>query len=325
MQAQMPIIRDIIYGATLHGGDFNKMCNELELDPESLNDSDRMVPFKPAAEVWNVAVAYTKDPLLGLHLGEELNPTILGMVGYLMQSSKTLYEAFIMLCKYNELFSTMLKYSMEASGDIIIIYYDPAHLWHQQYPESARQSVEISMAGVVKLFKTLSGKRIYPIRVELGYPAREVNEYERVFKTGIQFNSVRNSLAFRKRDMDLPVISYDKSLFELFTNTLDQKYKSLRDGESFSNRLKQMMLKDFKGRTLTIEIAASHQGMTVRTLQRKLEDEHTSYRDIINSLKKEIAQSLMSQAEFRIGEVAEMLGYSDSSAFRKATKKWGLA
>lgn len=322
MHAQMPIMRDIIYGAAARGADFKKICEDLGLDPQQLNDSDKLVPFKPAAEVWNVVIDHTKDPLLGLHLGEELGPTILGMIGYLMQSSKTLYDAISMLIKYNTVYSTMMKFSSEEVADQILIHYIPATLWQHQYPESARQSIEISMAGVLKIFSTLSGKQIFPTHIELAYPSRSLDEYERIFHGAIHFKAKRNTLTFRKADLLLPIISYDKSLFIFFNNALDQKLKSLQQEECFSDRLKQMIISDFKGRPPSIEIAASYFSMTARSLQRKLKEEQTSYRNIITDLKKELAQTILSKTNFRVGEVAELLGYADSSSFRKAFKKW---
>ena len=322
MHAQMPILRDIIYGAAARGADFKKVCEELGLDPRALNDSDKPVPFKPAAEVWNVVLDHTKDPLLGLHLGEELSPAILGMIGYLMQSSGTLYEAVNMLIKYNELYSTMMKFSSEEVADQIRVHYDPATLWQHQYPESARQSIEIAMAGMLKIFKTLSGKKIFPTHVALAYPSRSFGEYERIFQGVIHFQGKRNTLTFRKSDLLLAVTSYDKSLFAFFNNTLDQKLKSLRKDERFSDRLKKMIINDFKGRPPSIDIAASHFNMTARSLQRKLKEEQRSYRDIAADIKKELAQTILTRTDFRIGEVAEILGYSDSSSFRKAFRKW---
>jgi len=324
MHAQTPIIRDIIYGATARGADFKKICQELGLDPQALNDSDKPVPFKPAAEVWNVVIDHTKDPLLGLHLGEELSPAILGMIGYLMQSSGTLHEAVNMLIKYNDLYSTMMKFSSEEVADQILIHYDPAILWQHQYPESARQSIEISMAGMLKIFKTLSGRKIFPTQVALSYPSRSLAEYERIFQAAIHFQSKRNTLTFRKSDLCLAIISYDKSLFAFFNSTLDQKLKSLRNEERFSDRLKQMIINDFKGRPPSIDIAASHFSMTARSLQRKLKEEQRSYRDIVTDIKKELAETILTRTDFRIGEVAEILGYSDSSSFRKAFKKWSV-
>ena len=323
MHAQMPILRDIIYGAAARGADFRKICEELNLDPQELNDS-KPVPFKPAAEVWNVAIAHTNDPLLGLHLGEELSPAILGMIGYLMQSSGTLYEAINMLIKYNQLYSTMMKFSLEKSADQILIHYEPATLWQHQYPESARQSVEIAMAGVLKIFKTLSGKRIFPTYVDFVYPARSLNEYERIFQGVIQFRRKRNTLTFRKIDLLSHVISYDKSLFAFLNNALDQKLKSLRNDEHFSDQLKQKIINDFKGRPPSIDIVASHFNMTARSLQRKLKEEQKTYRGIVTDFKKELAKTILTRTNFRVGEVAEILGYSDSTSFRKAFKKWSV-
>lgn len=325
MHAQMAIMRDIIYRATARGADFTKVCEELGFAPHDLNESDKLVPFEPAAQIWDVVIKHTNDTLLGLHLGEELSPTILGMLGYLMQNCRTLHESFVWVSKYWSLISTMAKFEVEESSEQILIHNESAILWQHKYPESARQSVELAMSGALKISKLLTGKKIVPVRVEFAYPSRAVSEYERIFQSAIQFNGKRNTLAFRKADILLPVISYDKSLFEFFQKTLDQKLKSLRKYERFSDQLKQKILTDFKGRPPSIDIVASSQNMTARSLQRKLKDEGTSYRDIVNDLKKELAQTILRQPEFRIGEVAEILGYSDSSSFRKAFKKWAIA
>lgn len=325
MHAQMSILRDIIYSATAHGADFKKVCADLGLEPTELNNSDTMAPYEPAAQLWNVVIKHTQDPLLGLHLGEELSPTILGMIGYLMQSSKNLYESFHMVIKYWDLFSTMSKLSMEERDGHILISNESALVWQHQYPESARQSVEISLSGVIKIFKMLSGKKVVPVNTEFAYPSRSVHEYERIFQTAIHFNGQSNTLSFRKNDLLAPIVSYDKSLFEFFNKTLEQKLKSLNGNARFSERVKQMLIADFKGQAATIEIAASKLNLTPRSFQRKLKDDGASYRDIVTNLKKELAQTIMGQTDFRVGEVAEILGYADSSSFRKAYRKWGMA
>jgi AraC-like DNA-binding protein len=324
MHAQMAILRDVIYGATARGGDFIKMCDELGFAPHELNESDRLVPFESAAKAWDVVVQSTKDKLLGLHLGEELSPTILGMVGYLMQNCPTILGSFIWLEKYWSLISTMAKFEVEETHEQVLIHKESALAWQHQYPESARQSVEISMSGILTLAKFLTGKKILPVRVEFAYPSRSLSEYERIFQSPIQFNAKSNTLTFRNSDFLLPVVKYDKSLFEFFNKTLEQKLGALKKEERVSDQLKQMILNDFKGRTPSIEIAASKLNMTARSLQRKLKDDGTGYREIVKNLKKDLAQTILAQPEFRVGEVAEILGYSDSSSFRKAYKKWAI-
>lgn len=322
MHAQMPILRDIIYGAVARGADLKTVCAALELDPNHLSESDRLVPFKPAAEVWDVTLLYTNDPLLGLHLGEEIGPGILGMLGYMMQSSRTLYEALVLLEKFNSLHSTMLKYNLRESDNTLTIHYDPAILWQHQYPESLRQSIELAMSGLLTIFRILSGKKIYPEKVELAYPARSVQEYERIFKCVLNFNMKQNAMVFSMDSLRTIVNSYDKSLFAFFNDTLEHKLKALTDSKPFSAQITHMIIADFKGRLPSIEIAASHLNMTARSLQRRLKQEQTNYRKLTAGFKKELAAAILSKQDFRMGEVANILGYSDSSAFRKALKKW---
>jgi AraC-like DNA-binding protein len=62
--------------------------------------------------------------------------------------------------------------------------------------------------------------------------------------------------------------------------------------------------------------------MTPRSLQRKLKEDGMTFRELVNGLKKEIARDIMRTQGYRVGELAEMLGYADSSSFRKAYKKW---
>jgi AraC-like DNA-binding protein len=322
MEAHMPIIRDIIYAAVARGGDLKTMCAETGVDVLELNDSGKMAPFDPAAKVWDVTIAHTGDPLLGLHMGEEISTTILGMIGYLMQNSVTLFQALEQLCAFNDLYSTMMKFNVRKNDNVVEFVFEPAPLWTSRYPESVRQSIELSMAGTLRIFKTLSGKNIYPTLVEQTYPKRKITEYERIFQCALKFNASRNALSFASKDLEQPVVSHDKSLFNFFNSTLQQKLNSLKINRSTAEKVKHTLLSDFKGRMPSIEIVALHLGLTPRSLQRKLKDESLSFRELTATLKKELALSIMKKERYSAKEVADVLGYSDSSAFRKAFKNW---
>jgi AraC-like DNA-binding protein len=324
MHAQMSILRDIIYGSVAYGADVNRVCAALKIDPRDLNDSERLVPFKPAAEVWDVVLDETNHPLLGLHLGEKMSPAILGMIGYLMQSSQTLLEAIIQLAKFNDLHSTMMKYIIVESRDEVEIQFHPAAVWQHQYPESVRQSVELAMSGILTLFRTVSSKSVFPLKVELMEPSRSVGEYERVFRNTIVFNASRYASTFRKSDLLLPVTSFDKSLFARFGEILDKKLKSLNAEEKFSDKIRKVILTEFKGNSPSVELVAARMNMTTRSIQRRLKEEDTTYRQIAGRFKKELADIVLSDPKFSVSEVSTLLGYSDSSALRKALKRWSL-
>lgn len=227
-----------------------------------------------------------------------------------------------MLSKYNVLYSTMMKFYFTEQNNEVSIHYEPALLWQKEYYESARQSVELSMSGMLILFKKLSGRNVFPIRVDMVYPLRKKSEYERIFKSPVKFRTTQNRLIFRKEDLLRDIISHDKSFFAFFNSTLEQKLQRLKKSERLSDQLIQMIMRDFKGKVPPAEIVASQLNMTVRSLQRKLKDEHSTYRDVTQKIKKDLAVSLMAKSKFRVSEIAEILGYSDLSSFSKAFKKW---
>lgn len=322
MHALMSIIRDIIYAAVSHGADFSMLCAALEIAPADLNDSEKLVDFETAARVWDVALEQTGDPLLGLHIGEEISPAILGMTGYLMQNCRTLHEALDAFCKFNNLYSTMFHYSVQQERNMTLICFQPNALYEKKYSESARQSVEISMAGLLRLFYLLSDKKINPVKAELFYAKRQVSEYERVLGCPMQFNANRNALSFDSNALQLPINRHDISLFSFFNTVLQQKLDDRKKAEGFADAVRNQIMTSFKGLAPPIEIAASSLGLTTRSLQRKLKEENTSYRELCSQIKKELTGSLIRNRHLKIKDMARLLGYSDSSAFRKAFKKW---
>jgi len=162
MFAHMPIIRDIIYGAVARGADLNELCAKLDLSAYDLNDSDKKLDFKQAYLSWEFALKITSDPLLGLHIGESTNPSIMGLVGHLMQSSPTLKDAFQSVCQYGEVATDMFKYRMVQSREEIALRFEPHSIWVETSPTSARQAVEQAMAGTLHAFYLLGGKTVWP-------------------------------------------------------------------------------------------------------------------------------------------------------------------
>lgn len=323
MHAQISILRDIIYGSVPYGADVNRVCGALGLDPADLNDSERFASYKPAAEVWDVVLAETGNDRLGLLLGEKMSPSIIGMIGYLMQSSRTLHEALLALARFNELHSTMMKYQIVESGDRITVEYVPATLWEHQYPESVRQSIDLAMSALITFFRTIAATPVHPLSVDLRGSARHHEEYERLFKGEVRFKADRYRLTFTKQQLQAPVISYDRSLFARFDEMLSRKLQQLNAVERFSDKIAHAILLDFKGNSPAVEVMAAYLNTTPRTIQRRLKEENTTYREIASRFKKELAAVVLESNKFSVGEVAGLLGYSDSSALRKAMKRWG--
>lgn len=320
MFAHMPIVRDILYGAASRGASLTGLCKTLDLSVEELNDSEKSVDFEKAYQAWELAQKETRDPLLGLHLGETVTPSILGLIGHLMQSSPDLLTAYQQVCKHASLVTDMFRYSIEKSGERTILQYEPAKLWLKVSETSARHAVEQAMAGTLNVFYLLSGKQCGPLHAEFIFQKRNVGDYERIFNSALTFNGKQNALIFRAVDLQAKVTGYDKSLFALFDKILQEKLDKLDQTISLSDQVRKILTHQFKGQIISAEVMAAHLNMSVRTFQRKLNEEGTSYRDLSTNLRRELASRLLKNQRSSVREVARMLGYSEASALRKAMK-----
>ncbi len=320
MFAHMPIIRDILYGAASRGASLIDLCQKLAIPIEELNDSEKSVDFEKAYRAWEFSVTATRDPLLGLHLGETATPSILGLIGHLMQSSPDLLTAYQQVCKHAEVATDMFTYSIESATDQTILGYEPARLWISVSELSARQAVEQAMAGTLSVFYLLSGKRVNPIQADLSFTRpKSKSEYERVFGA-VNFLKQRNALIFKTSDLNSKVTSYDQSLFSLFDKIIREKAEKRIRKDSLSDQIKRILMQEFKGQIVPAATLAARLNMSARTFQRKLNEEGTSYRELSLNLRKEMAMLLLKKQGSSVREVARMLGYSEASALRKALK-----
>lgn len=322
MHFQASILRNHIYNAANHGANFHELCRRINISPEQLSNAEAMIPWEYSGDFWAHAVEMTGDEFLGLHLGSESNHTEFGMLGFLAKSCRTLGEAITTVCRYNDTLTGAFVYSLEVTDNKAVLRHEPVPLYSAQFPVATLQAVDYSMAGFVKAFYSLSGRNIYPEQVELRCAKRDVMEYERILKSSVTFNAQRNCLIFDKSVLTIPVISYDGSLFELFNSLLEQKQQALQSQATLGEKVKRMLLVNFKGQVPHVDILASEMCMTARTLQRKLLEEKTSYRAICNEVRKEVATGLLGQAASRKEDIAALLGYADVRTFQRALSSW---
>ena len=323
MFAHMPIIRDIIYGAVRQGASFEKLCSLSGISITDLNDSEKLVPFEQAYRVWEHALKLTRDPWLGLHIGERTNATILGLVGHLVQSSRTPQQAFEKICEHNAVVTDMFFYKIKQTASQVSLVYEPAKAWRQVSPETARHAVDQAMAGTLHVFEWLTGHRIVPESVTFTAPQpSSIREYERVFKVPVRFNASANALLFQKMQLNQPVISYNQSLFSMFDELVEERKKKTSRSRDFVKEVMDMIMMEFKGMVPSQEIIASRFFMTPRTFQRKMKDEGITYREVATRVKKEMAMRWLTLQNKKVEEIATLLGYSEPSAFQRAFKNW---
>ena len=321
--AGMPLIRNIFLAAVSKGADLSELCRAIGITPETLERADAFVDLDQSIKAWEAAIRAANDPFLGLHIGETTSPGLAGMLGFLMQTSPDLLAAFTHATQFNGYISNMTLFTLEVRGDEFFYFAEPLEVWNEASPETARQAVDHSAAAFVHISKLLTGKAKYPLRVSMRYPRpADMREYVRVLKTEPQFNQPHNCLVFRLSDMHQPVIGHNPQLNLMFKELLEKEIAKTRERATFSNEVRRVILQNFTSTMPQLTDVVEYLHLTPRTLQRKLQEEGTSFQHIAESVKSELAIGLLKNRSLTVNEVAYKLGYAEPSVFRRAFKKW---
>ncbi|MCF0041229.1 AraC family transcriptional regulator [Dyadobacter fanqingshengii] len=323
MYGTVRVLRNIIYAATAKGGNLNKLCAALGINPSDLHDGDRKIEgVKPVMDLWTEVMASTGDHAFGLHMGLENKPCVLGLLGYLMQSCRTVGEAFTEIITYQQTISGWISYNY-AVGKECELTFSINPMWLQVSPETARQALETAISGALSYIYIFTGQKVYPLRAALAYktPVSKA-EYERIFHCPVHFEGEQNKLIFSKEVADMLLISYDESLYMSFAEILKNKSAGTGARGSFADQVKKVIIQDFYGKTPSLEIIAAHMNLSERSLQRRLQQENESYRSLGASIKQELAFNLLKNTDATVHAISEVLGYTEASAFHRAFKNW---
>ncbi len=151
---------------------------------------------------------------------------------------------------------------------------------------------------------------------------RDTGEYVRILKVEPSFSQPCNCIVFRLPDMQLPVIGNNPALNALFRDLLEKEIAKTREHETMTNEVRRVLLQNFHTAVPQQSDVTGRLNITPRTLQRKLKDEGTTFQQIVDSVKSELAIGLLKNRSLTVNEVAYKLGYAEPSVFRRAFKKW---
>ena len=191
----------------------------------------------------------------------------------------------------------------------------------------SRENVPLSLldaafASMLQLGRRGTGAPIRPLGIEIRQSAEHREIRERYFGCTIKFKAPRNAMVFRKSDLDLPFATYNAELVTMLSPQIDREVAQAKSELTVTNRVKWVLMRFLGGRSPEINDVAKELGMSCRTLQRRITNEHTTFRRLISDARQELARSYLAEPGLELGEVACLLGYEDPNSFFRAFREW---
>jgi AraC-like DNA-binding protein len=325
----MPIVYEIpvsaaskvINAAASAGVKPEDFCRAARLDLSALEDLDNQMPFEELIRLNEYAAQLTGDNAFGLHVGEQTDAKTYGVLGYVTMNSQTYGEALNRLIRYQQIRTNAVKFSIDVIGaDVHLIYH---YLIPDVSPRNRRQESEEMMSTMLQVARKLTSVDLTPREIHFEHaPPENVFEHQRIFRAPVRFNKPLTKLIFDESVLELPLTQADLTLGSLLERQAeDLLAKSPRHG-IFANQVRQLIREGLPVGSARMETICRKLGSSERTLQRKLREEDTTYKELFEETQRDLSKFYLQKSEMAICEVSYLVGFSQASAFHRAFRRW---
>lgn len=313
------VIRVCVATAATLGLAPDAALRELGVSPDLLADPAARVSSDLAARAWTGIPRRLECAVFGLRAAELAATTPFDVLDHALAHCHTLREATLALLRYQRLLHDANDVRLEPMP------HGEARLSQGlRLPGPMPEHLSDFIAGQwVLRSAALSGARLRPSRVELTRAAPDdLTEHRRVFDAPIAFGADRNAVWFEDRHLDLPIARADPSLSAVLRRHADDLLAALPPSNSLATALHRHLLGTLADGLPDIRKAAAALGVSTRSLQRRLEEQGTSFKDVLDDVRHTLAVSYLRDGSRTVSEVAFLVGFSEVSAFSRAFRRW---
>jgi AraC-like DNA-binding protein len=288
------------------------------IDPAGLDAPGARLATEKISRLWELAVERSGNPALGLAQHEVVRPASFAVVGYTMMSCANLRGAFERLVRYLLILSDALTMTVsDERGGYRVTF----ELFGGDRPVP-RQRIEFIFTTVIRFCRWISGRDMHAVGVELAYPApADTAPHRAAFRCPVTFDAPRNSLLFADADMSATLPTSNPVLAEMHERFAGEYLKRF-DHAQTSYRAREVIIRRLPDGEPRRDEVASELCMSERTLQRRLEEEATSFGQLLDDTRRELAGQYLGRLHLSLAQAAYLLGFADQSSFFRACRRW---
>jgi len=325
MQAQATVlaswIRVICRGLEAEGVAAAPLLARCGLDGINLDDLSVRVPVESVARLWRLAVESTGDTAFGVKAARHSWITTFHALGYALIASSTLRDAFLRVERYFRIFT---------EGIVVTYHEGPAECEIRLSAptgenQTAQEAIDASTMVLVRLVRTMLGSRHHsPLRIEFQRPApaaAHVDTFVRAFRCPIRFSAAHTLIVWPRDLMDRPLESANPALLAQQEAVLSKLVEQL-DRHSIVTQVKRLVINHLSQGEPSQDDIATQLQLSARTLQRRLAEHETTYSDVLDATRRELALNYLNDPGCTLKDVAFLLGFSDTGNFTRAFKRW---
>jgi AraC-like DNA-binding protein len=281
-------------------------------------DVDQRIPVAVVHQLLDGLMRAGAERVLGLKAARERSPGEGGALDHAISSAATVRDAIEAACRYMRLVNDGLELRLDLVGDDAVVRFG--------HPFSLPQvAAEFELGAVFHALRSVWATGAGTgVRVLVPYPApQDTAEYARTFAGArVEFGFPFAGFAFEARHLDARLASSEARLHEVILRHAEHMLEELPRAGNLTERVRSAIAAELAGGNPSIANVARRFRMSPRTLERRLEREGTTFSVLLDDLRRRMAMRHVGDQDLDLAEVAFLLGFSQTSAFHRAFRRW---
>lgn len=256
-----------------------------------------------------------QQPHIGLAIGAAVQPSHIGVLGYLVLASSTLGEAMLTYQRYERLF-----YGVDLAE--IISHNDSVEIRWREGGVGALAD-EVAISALVTFVKRQLADAGQPLQVGFSHSCPEGSQQlQSFFQCPVELEAPFVYVRFPIALLTQPLLHADPTLRQLLDRQAQALLQALPVSDEFHRTLQKILLKRLPEGQISLARLAKDLHQSPRTLQRRLASQGLNWQQLLDRTRRELAQQYLQDRSLSLSEIAMLLGYSEQSAFSRAYRRW---
>ncbi|WEN13421.1 AraC family transcriptional regulator ligand-binding domain-containing protein [Rhodanobacter sp. AS-Z3] len=275
-------------------------------------------PMAHWVELLRRASQHMDDPLLGLRIGQTIEPRHLGTLGFLLQSLPTLGAAMQKLQRYQRLVYDQTPMLQLVEADYVDL------VWGIDQGQPGSLADDTSITALIYYCRAIAAGPVIPQYVQFVNPApRNCAAYRAAYGCPVEFTAPVTRVRFSSATLALPLRAANADLSTLMERQTEQLLALWpTPDEPFVAHIRTAIGALLHDGEPTLPRVAERLAVTPRTAQRHLQQAGTSFRTELETVRRQMAEIYLRDARLSVADIALLLGYSEHSALTRSYRQW---
>ena len=300
--------------------DIVPLLENADIKLVSLTEPDNRFSVLKMQSLWRLCAEATEDPCFGFKAGMQIQPSALHGLGFAWLASDTLRNALERLVKYSSLLSTFANLSLVHGEEETQLIFTGSI----EVPDLVHESSDFYVVSVLRMCEITSPNSMKPKHIYMSRPVPpEIlrRAFDKLTHCHMTFNCDDIRIVFDNETLDTPLTSPNPKLARMNDEIVEQ-YLSQYLSNSIRRQVTESIINYLPNGTPNADVVAASLLISRRTLQRKLASENTSFRQLLNDVRRQLAVKYIQHPTRALAETAYLLGFSEPSNFTRAFTSW---